>query len=46
MRRSEDVSPGAFFLLNNSNVERLKTKLSRKDTGHKENIYAVSISKS
>jgi hypothetical protein len=44
MRRSEEALPAAFFLVDHSNVERLQTKRSGKDTGHTENIYAVAIS--
>jgi hypothetical protein len=44
MRRSEDLLPAAFFLVDHSNVERLQKKLSGKDTGHTENTYAVPIS--
>jgi hypothetical protein len=45
MRRSEDVLPAAFFLGDHSDVERLQKKCSGKDTGHTENIYAVSITR-
>jgi hypothetical protein len=44
MRKSEDVLPAAFFLVDHSNVERLQKKRSGKDTGHRENTNAVSVS--
>jgi hypothetical protein len=44
MRRYEDVLPAAFFLVDHSDVERLQTKRTGKDTGHTENTYAVTIS--
>jgi len=44
MSRSEDVLSAVFFLVEHSNVEILHTEHSGKDTGHTENIYAVSIS--